>query len=57
MVQIADLRKGVCYQKCHDPDCKAIDYRCLSHFYAATTHTPNTLTYMTRIRTSRTPVP
>ena len=22
-----DLRLGVYYQKCHDPDCKSIDYR------------------------------
>lgn len=24
---VVDLRHGVYYQKCHDPDCKRIDYR------------------------------
>ena len=24
---LADIRRGVYYQKCHDPDCKAIDYK------------------------------
>ena len=24
---VADLRLGVYYQKCHDPDCRRIDYR------------------------------
>ena len=24
---VVDLKRGVYYQKCHDPDCKSIDYR------------------------------
>lgn len=27
VIIVVDLRKGVYYQKCHDPDCKAINFR------------------------------
>ena len=33
---VADLVQCVCYQKCHDPECKKIDFKspgkCSSHY-------------------------
>ena len=25
-MMVADISRGVCYQRCHDPDCRARDY-------------------------------
>lgn len=25
-MMVADIARGVCYQRCHDPDCRAKDY-------------------------------
>jgi hypothetical protein len=25
-MMVADLARGVCYQRCHDPDCRSADY-------------------------------
>ena len=27
-----DIRRGVYYQKCHDPDCKAVDFKSEGNF-------------------------
>ena len=34
-----DIRKGIYYQKCHDPDCKAVDFKSEGNYSLWCMHT------------------